>query len=198
MTSTLEELADHADAAIAALTTRRTFEEARAALNEAGIVRARAALWNSIDRIEQAQLVVRSTAEVVARHKQAHAVAIADAEWELDSRFVVSGNKTYLVEACTAAFDDHTEANCGTCAGAGEVRRSMTADERTKWKQLEATKLPAVRAAAADLADAEALLAGARDELVVAEKFNQAARADLDAAIATVQTLAASIRKEQS
>lgn len=74
----------------------------------------------------------------------------------------------------------------------------MTADQRKQWKQLEALKQPAV--AASQKAHRAALfdLDACKDAAVMAEKSFSASRADLDAAIATVQTLAASITRGET
>lgn len=173
-TTTLEELADAAGNAVAALTTRRTFEEARAALNEAGMLKARARVDAALARIEDAQTSLRAAQELAGIHKAQLDQALAEAEWTLDDRFVVEGNKTFLVT--------------------GEERKAMTADERAKWKALEARKTIAVSDAAAFAAGADSEVAFCRDALAVAEKAFQAARADLDAAIATVGLFAASIK----
>ena len=179
--TSLEELADKADRAAAALIQRRTFEEARAALNEAGMLRARNLLWDSVDRIAAAQASVRVAADAVRYSKQLLDRTLGEVEWELDAEFVFEGAKAFLV-----VNDENGE----------PVRKSMTADQRKEWKRLEARKTPKVRTCLDALEADEAILAASRDELTVAEKFNQAARADVDAAIATVTTLAASIKKE--
>lgn len=172
-TTSLEELADAADNAVAALTTRRTFEEARAALNEAGMLRARARIGEALQRIEDTQATLRAAHEVAGIRKNQLEQALVEAEWELDYLFVADGNKTYLV--------------------VGDERRAMTADERAKWKTLEARKDEAVRDMSVVAAGADSEVAFCRDALAVAEKGFVAARIDLDAAICTVQLFAASI-----
>lgn len=176
MSVSVEELAYHADAALAALTQRRTFEEARAALNEAGMLRARQRLVDALATIEAAQAKVRAAQELAALRKTALDQALAEAEWELDGRFVSEGNKTFLV--------------------VGDERKQMTADERKTWKQTEARKLGTVVHAAATHAGAESNLNASRDALTHAELAFRAARADLDAAIATVSLFAQSLKKE--
>lgn len=88
MNQTLEDLGDACAAAIEELARRRTFEEARAALNEAGMLKARARLWDALDTIEQRQVLVREQQAVVQQTGAALDQAIAEAEWELDARFV--------------------------------------------------------------------------------------------------------------
>lgn len=174
--SLTEELSERAIVALGDLAQQRTFEEARAALNEAGIVAARRRVFDGLDRIEAAQARVRAARQLEQLRAEAVDQAMAAAEWGLDSRFVKEGAKTFLVD--------------------GDERRAMTADERKQWKQAEARKDPAVVDARALYAGAELELATCKDELVVAEKAFSAARGDLDAAIATVTTLAASIKKD--
>lgn len=174
--TTTEELADAAHALAATFTERRTFEEARAALNEAGMNRARQRLFDTLANIEAAQTAVRSRQEPAVRAKENVDQSVTEAEWELDARFVQEGNKTFLVD--------------------GDERKPMTADERKAWKQTEARKLDSVLRAIAAQRDADRSLVEARDTLALAELAFRAARADLDAAIATVQTLATGIRKE--
>lgn len=184
---TPQQLAAAVFTALAKFDEHRTLEEARAAINEVGLYKARARVWESIDRITDAQQGVRSHAEQARRLKAELDTAVAEAEWMLDGRLVREGNKTFLVEACTGCEDE-------SCTG--QTRRQITADDARDWKAREALKAPPVHRAAEAVRLEEQSLQEARDELVVAEKFNQAARADLDAAIAAVTTLAASIRKE--
>lgn len=178
MSVTAEELAEKAEDLARAFSARRTFEEARAALNEAGMLRARHRVDDTLDAIPVAQAKVRGAAEGVAQQRANFEQVLLEAEWELDSRFVVEGNKTFLVD--------------------GDDRRQMTADERKTWKQAEARKHKSVRISADALRAAEQNLAEAKDALSFAELAFRAARADLDAAISTVGVLAASIRKENN
>lgn len=174
--TTLNELADQAANAIHALTQRRTFDEARAALNEAGMHRARQRLTDSLAAIETAQTKLRSAKDVAGIRKTQSEQALAEAEWELDYRFEVTGNKTFLVT--------------------GDERKPMTADERRDWKRVEARKDEAVQHAVAMLAGADSEVAVCTDALDHARLAFSAARADLDAAITTVRILGASITKE--
>lgn len=180
--SLLHELVDKADQAVAAAQTHHTFEEARAALTEAGMARSRRRVDDALQAIDVSQAAVRSAHTAVRTERDHFDQAVAEVEWELDAEFVAEGNKTFLV------LND---------ADGEPVRKQMTADERRDWKTREAAKNPRVRQHRARVLDAEAVLAEARDGLTLAEKQFTAARIDLEAAIATVTTLAASIRKEQ-
>lgn len=175
--SVTEDLAEQAHELAAKFTERRTFEEARAALNEAGMLRARQRLADALAAIETAQQAVRETADVAKRLNGAVDVFANEVEWELDARFVTEGAKTYLLMA-------------------NDERKAMTADERAKWKASEARKHESVRNARRLASEADMENAAAKDALALAEKAFSAARHDLDAAIATVQILAASLKKE--
>lgn len=171
-----EDMAERAHEIADRFTARRTFEEARAALNEAGMNRARQRLHDALGEIAKAQTAVREANDVRQRADDALVQADAEAMWELDSRFVVEGNKTYLVD--------------------GDERRSMTADERAKWKSLQAQKsLPVIAASDASRA-ANRAVDSARDALALAERAFSAARADLDAAITTARILANSLKED--
>lgn len=157
---------------------------ARAAMNEAGIVRARRRLPEAHDVFATAQIELRAKQELERNAKEACEAAAADAEWQLDDRFVTEGNKTFLVTAGATPDDEPT-------------RKAMTADERAKWKQQEARKLPAVRKAADALRKAEAETGAARDAKDLAERSIGACRTDLEAAIAIVGLFAHAITIEK-
>lgn len=176
MNQSLEELSDAAANALAALTTRRTFEEARAALNEAGMHAARRRLDEALAAIEKRQTMLREQRAVVQQTADNLDQALADAEWELDARFVHEGNKWFLVD--------------------GDERRQMTADERRDWKAREAAKNPDVDVKRGAHRQAQFDLDACKDAVDFAELAFRAARADLDAAIASVETLTTGIRKE--
>jgi hypothetical protein len=197
-----EELAAKAVDALVEFDQRRTFEEARAALREAGMYQARAALWTAVEDIAQAQTDVVQWTQMEKQARDGLDQATAQAEWDLDGRFVSEGNKTFLVEPCAAcggagyqveAGDGHVD--CDACAATGKVRRQMTADDRRQWKQLEARKNAAVRDALALVADAERGVLETKHNLALAERAFSAKKHDLDAAIACVGILAASITK---
>ena len=171
---TLGDLADKADAALAALTQHRTFEEARAALNEAGMNRARQRLVDALAGVEKAQGLLREQQEVAAQCKDRLDQVTAEAEWGLDDNFVVEGAKTFLVD--------------------GETRKAMTADERKTWKAQAARKHPDVADAAAACRRADADLNACRDQADHSRLAFSAAKNDLAAACTTVEILAASIR----
>lgn len=174
MSTELEEMAEKAEALADKFVGRRTFDEARAALNEAGMLKARQRLHDALDNIVERQAMVREQQVVVQRLGDLLDQAIAAAEWELDARFVTEGAKTFLVD--------------------GDERRQMTADQRKDWKKLEALRQPEVSAAHKAHREAQFDLDACKDAAIVADKAFAAARADLDAAIATVGVLAASIK----
>ena len=167
--TTLEDLGNKVDEAVRRVAEPPLLVEARAMLNEAGIVKARAYLRDMPDVLEAAQADFRKAQEAERLAREAYDQALSEAEWELDSRFVVEGNKTYLVD--------------------GEERRSMTADERAKWKATEAKKLPSVKSAATALYAAEQHTAAMRDAVAATERRFSAAKHDLEASIAIVSTL---------
>lgn len=181
MSTDLEDMAEKAQQLADRFVARRTFDEARAALNEAGMNRARQRLVDALGNIAIQQGLVREQAEVVGQLRDAYDQALFAAEWALDARFVAEGNKVFLVTQLRDGVDE---------------RRPMTADERARWKTVEARQDPGVVAAGRALRDAESAYAATKDAVGVAEKAFSAARADLDAAIATVGILAASIKGE--
>lgn len=175
---------------------------ARAAMNEAGIMRARRQLFEAHDAFTNAQTTKRGAYEAERAAKEAHETALSEAEWELDGRFVKEGNTTYLVDPCSGCQGKReTEAGavCPDCKGSGEQRRAMTADERKAWKSIAARKTDAVKAAASALRKAENATATARDEIDAAEKRCAACRIDLEASTAIVNVFARAITvtKEQ-
>ena len=166
----LELLAEKADELAREFKEPPTYVAVRAALNEAGVVKARHALADALDALAAAQKTKREADNDERLHQENVAKAVAAAEWELDGRFVVEGNKTYLT------LD-------------GDNRKAMTADERKRYKADEALKDPQVRQATSALRDAEHRTAEARDALAVADKRLSVARADLDAAVAVLNAL---------
>lgn len=166
VTEDLSELADKVEGAVRDAIKIPGTDAVRMALNDAGIVRARTLLESRLVELEATQTDYRKAQTAERDAKEALASAESEAEWELDGRFVSEGNKTFLVT--------------------GEDRKAMTADERAKWKSIEARKVPAVAKAAEVLRKAEALTADRRDAVTIADKSLSAARADLDAAIATL------------
>ena len=196
----LERLQDRAFELARAALAPATVLIAKAALNEAGIVRSRKNLSDALDKFSNEQITVRAKQELERTAKDAYETAMAEAEWELDSRFVVDGNKTYLVT-------DEDEMVDTAAAGDGEpklvptgnkVRKAMTADERSKWKSLAARKHSAVKAAYSALRKAEAETATARDALALADKRISACRADVEAATAVVNVFAHAITVKEN
>lgn len=157
-----------------------TIEEARKALNEAGVTAARKRVMESLAEIEEAQSVVRQCQDVERAARTALDAATAEAEWELDARFVVESNKTWLV---TPSEQD----------GGEPERKAMTADERKSYKSIEALKMPKVIAADKDQRSAQGELDAAKDRAARSDRLFSACKADLQASIATVQLLATAL-----
>lgn len=153
---------------------------ARGAMNDAGIARSRRNLSEALDKFSNEQITVRAKQEAERTAKDAYEDALAMAEWELDNRFVTEGNKTFLLIAGESEADEPD-------------RKAMTADERAKWKTLEARKDTAVKSAYSALRKAESETATARDALALADKRISACRADLEAATAVVGVYASAI-----
>jgi hypothetical protein len=166
----LDALADQVDAEVVGA-RRQLVEMARAAANESGIRQARHALAEGPHMLAEAQARYRAAQDAETAAKEAHDAELVAADWELDGRFTVEGNKTYLVQ--------------------GEEKRAMTVDDRKAWKANEARKLPAVAEARRRLREAEQATAAARDGLTIAEKQLTVRRIDLEAAIAELNALAA-------
>lgn len=165
----LAELAERVSTEVKEAMRMPALDACRAALQEVGIRRARAAVTSAPDLIAAARDALRAAQETEREAKKRLADAVLNAEWELDGRFVVEGNKTYLVD--------------------GDERRAMTADDRAKWKAAEARKDPAVAAAETAVSAAEHDVAAARDAVDNAERRFSAAKADLQAAIAELNAL---------
>lgn len=196
----LERLQNRAFDLMQAALAPATVVIAKAALNEAGIVRSRRNLGDALDKFGNEQITVRAKQELERTAKDAYESAIAEAEWELDSRFVVEGNKTYLltdedelVDQADAETGEITQVPSGK-----KVRKAMTADERAKWKSLEARRHTAVKAAYSALRKAEGETAAARDALALADKRISACRADLEAATAVVGVFASAITVKEN
>lgn len=198
MNPSLDELADRVAAEVAAIIRLPQFEACRAVLTDVGIRRARMALVEAPDVIARAQAEYRTAQAAQAAAKEAHAQAVAEAEWTLDGRFVSEGNKGYLTWACNEHAGERPpfNPNCTECGGTGTVRKQMTADERRAWKEREARNVPAVQAAARALAEADEDVAAARDAITVAQARLSAAKHALDAAVAEVTVLAMGLRSQ--
>lgn len=204
-TDPLAELVDKAVAEIHAALQMPRFEACRAILADVGIRRCRMALVEAPEAIAAAQALYRTAQAAQAAAKEAHAQAVAEAEWTLDGRFVVEGNKTFLVTLCEVCDgqgfvsvrpDSSDWAACDTCKGEKTVRKSLTAPERQAWKDREARNVPAVQAAARALAVADEDVAAARDAIEVAKARLTATKHALDAAVAEVNVLALGLRAE--
>lgn len=149
----------------------------RSVANESGIRRARTLLRDAPDLLDAAKRQLRSMQMAQRGAKELYDDALLDAEWELDGRFVVEGNKTYLVD--------------------GDTKKAMTADERREWKAQQAKRLPAVAQARTALDLAEEATARARDEVDLAEARLMAAKHDLSAAVAELQVLAIGLQAKE-
>jgi hypothetical protein len=196
----LERLQDRAFELARAALAPATVVIAKAALNEAGIVRSRKNLSDALDKFSNEQITVRAKQELERTAKDAYETAIAEAEWELDSRFVVEGNKTLLITDEDELVDqaDEETGEITPVPSGKKVRKAMTADERSKWKSLEARKHSAVKAAYSVLRRAEAETATARDALALADKRISACRADVEAATAVVNVFAHAITVKEN
>lgn len=193
--TTTEELAERADELARKMREPSTFVEARAALQEAGVLKARRALAEAVDFIDVSLTSHRSAQEAERQAQDAYDEAIGDAEWELDTHFVTESNKTLLViKQCEYALapnwkefhDPFVEHQC-------RETRPMTADERKAWKANESRRMPAVKAAADELRKATQERDRTKDEIVLAERRFSARKADLAAAVASVEVLGASL-----
>jgi hypothetical protein len=156
-------------------------------IREAGIRNARRKLAEAPDRLAEAQASFREAQGREALAKESYAQALLEAEWEVDGNLHKDGNKTYRwVDCeCGGAVKD-----CAICAGAGQFRKFMLADDVKAYKASEAAKVPAVVVVAAELRRCEMDTAAARDAVTVAEKRLSACRADLEAAVAELNALA--------
>lgn len=181
MTATLDDLSTLGQRIAAEVTDAvrmPRLDAVRAALQEVGIRRARAAVPGALERIAAAQGDLRGALDAEREAKDRLAAEVLAVEWELDGRFVVEANKHWLIG------DD------------GVKDRTMTADERAKWKAAEAARQPTVVAATAALRNAEHGTAAARDALSLAERHFSAAKADLTASIAELQAFGIGIAAE--
>lgn len=161
---------------------RPLLDAARAAMNEVGIGAARRSLADALAAYTAAQTNLRTAQAAESLAKSIHDDALRDAEWEADdpARFVVEGNKTYLV------LDVPNDS--------GEMpRRQVTAEQRREWVRTQAVKSSTVIDAAHALAIATEDTAMARDAITFAERRLQAARHDLDAAAVQLAALTAAL-----
>lgn len=165
----LETLAEKADRIARKFSEPATFVVVRGALNEAGIIRSRTLLGDALDMFEHAQAAKRDADRAEREAKRALDRALAVAEWS-------------LVPPQAEKRDGKTFVN-------GEEVVSWVAADKQTWKKREALKDPEVVAADKCVLDAEHETAVARDQLIAADKRLSACRADLDAAIATLNAL---------
>lgn len=213
----LSEVADRVEREVREAMRMPTLDAARAILNEAGIRRSRRDLAEAPDRLAEAQTAFREAQGREALARESYAQALLEAEWSLDDRFKVDGNKTYLrlpCEACggegktertatPAEVDVGCELGvaydkCVTCDGLGTTRKQMTADERKAYKASEAAKAPVVVEAASALRRCEMATAAARDAVGVAEKRLSAAKYDIQAAVAELNALAIGLASREN
>lgn len=181
----LELLAEKAEDLADRMRRPVVLQQARAMLNEAGLTAARRRLTEGLDRLGHSQLVLREKQEAERQAKDAHDQAVVAAEWGMAGSFEVRSNKQWLVK--------------GPDGGplADDEQRSMSADEKRAWLAHQAGQSKEVMAAQKRWRDAEQATQAARDELTLADKSLSACGRDLDAAIATVQTLALALHSEE-
>ena len=164
-------------------------------IREAGIRNARRALAEAPDRLAEAQAAFREAQAVEAAAKERYSQALIEAEWELDGQLHKDGNKTYRWVTCECSVGTPENPGepvpaCAICAGQGQYRKFMLADDVKAWKASEAAKVPGVVELAAHLRRCEEATAAARDAVGVADRRFSAAKHDLDAAISELNALA--------
>lgn len=169
---TVEAMAEKAYELAAKFREPASAEMVRAMLNEARILAARHALEDGLERLGKYQGIKRDADKSEREAKDALERATVDADWSLE------------VPATNAAGD------------------KLLADDRKAWKRshLGVGGVDEVGAAAAALRSAEHETAVARDGLILADKRLSACRADLDAAICTLNALVMALpaRREAS
>lgn len=201
----LEQLAERSERLINAALVPPALTVARGLFNEVRLPQA-------LDQLEKCRRFVVDApdlvaaaleARVAAREKVGHAkdelaTATAEAEWALSARFVVEGNKTFLVTRYREG-DEHPPNAVPVDGEPGvfEARQPMLAADQDRWKRQRASEDPAVKRATAALAQAEHALAVCDVDYERAQDRWQASRvqADLartaaDAAIASLNCLA--------
>lgn len=160
MTATdLEQMAEKADMLAAKFREPATIEVVRALLNDAGVRHARNALSDALDTLTAAQAAKRDA----DRAEREAAKVLDGAELEADWALVPPD--------------------------VNDAGAKLLAADKAAWKKRETAKDPKVVAAAAALRQAEHTTAEARDALTMADKRLAACRADLEAAIATLNAL---------
>jgi len=166
----MELMAERADALAAKFREPAAVEMVRAMLNEADIYAARNDLRAALHALATQQEAKRDADKAERAAREQVERATVDADWMLE------------VPATNAAGD------------------KLLADDKKAWKKshLGLGGLAEVATAVAALRTAEHDTAVARDGLVVADKRLSACRADLDAAIATLNALCLALpaRKE--
>lgn len=181
--TTLEEHKQNiVDAIEGALNAVEILDVVRGWANEVGIRSARHSVNDALDNYRKSQTSYRQAQAAEQEAQDAYDRAVSEAEWLLSDKFIVDGNKTFLI---VATKDD------------GEVvRKAMTADERRTWIATEARKLPEVREAEVALRKAKEATATTRDEISHAELRIRAAGGDRDAAVAELNLLAAALPRK--
>ena len=147
-----------------------SLEDARNALNEAGLQEACKALNGSVADIITALAAQRAADDELRILSEAVDSAVLEAEWALDDNFETEGNKTYL------KLPD------------GD-RKPMLADDRKAWKREHAAKHPTVVATLDAQRRGEAAAIDARDGVTVAERRHTASKYCLTAAVAQLDLL---------
>lgn len=159
MTADLEQLANKADALLAELTTPQTVVVIRGLLNEAGVADARRNLHAALAGLQEAQAAKRRADNNERDAKEKLSRTEVDAEWAL------------------------------VAPDTNEAGAKLLAADKAAWKKQMTAAQPEVKAQAGHLRQMEHEVAVARDALTIADKRLSACRADLDAAIATLEAL---------
>lgn len=135
-----------------------------------GIVQARQAALVAVTGMEEAYAAKRTAEAELRLRADALTDEQGEADWQLGERFVVEGNKTWLIT--------------------GDEKRAMTADKQKEWLKREIDKIPSVFAALTAHRQALTAAEAARDACVIAEKKVSACKYDLIAAGQMLETLA--------
>lgn len=181
----LETLVDRAEALAERARKRPSWDEARAALTEAGVQKGMNAQEAAIDVLDAAQRQLRSAQMAEQSIREDLETVRGEAEWTFGDCFESRGNKTYLVRQPDGTPIDEA------------AQRSVTADEKRAWitRTIDATL--GVKERLADLRKAEEATATARDEVRLAEARLSASKHDLVARVAILQHFTYAIPKER-
>lgn len=179
--ATLEALVQRMDDALDEHPAQTTLAIARKMANDTGLVRYQLEQESLLEQFGAAQELKRSADHKLTIARESLADLVADAEWELASRFTSRSNKTWLAVDADGMLIPEDD------------QRSMTADEKKAWIARASSDLPEVRAAAKAVRAAEEHVRECADHIALIDRSLSAVKHALDAAREHLVTVRAAI-----